>query len=137
MQGQNYGSPLYQDYLRIYAPPGSMLQTQDGWEPQGTSKAFGREVWAGFFTLSYRQTRTITLVWTVHGVAKKSKGGWDYPYTIQRQAGVQRALHLQVTLPSCAGKITTLGGLVASRPRVMSLTQTLNGDMNVGVNYTC
>ncbi len=137
MQGQNYGSPLYQDYLRIYAPPGSILQTQDGWEPQGTSKAFGREVWAGFFTLSYRQTRTITLVWTVHGVAKKSKGGWDYPYTIQRQAGVQRALHLQVTLPSCAGKITTLGGLVASRPRVMSLTQTLNGDMNVGVNYTC
>jgi serine/threonine protein kinase len=137
LQGQNYGSPLYRDYLRIYVPPGSILQTQDGWEPRGTSEAFGHEVWAGFFTLSYRQTHTITLVWTVPGAVKKGTSGWYYRYTIQRPAGVQWMLHLLVTLPSCAGRINQLGGLVSSSPQAMTLTQALNGDMNVGVDYTC
>jgi serine/threonine protein kinase len=137
LKGQYYGPPLYRDYLRVYVPPGSILQTQDGWEPRGTSQAFGREVWAGFFTLPFGQTQTITLVWTVHGAAKKGTGGWHYQYTIQRQAGIQRMLHLQVKLPSCAVKITKLGGLVPSSPQVMMLAQPLNGDMNVGANYTC
>jgi len=137
LQGQDYGSSLYRDYLRVYAPPGSKLQVQDGWESRGTSEAFGREVWAGLFTLSPRQTRTITLVWMVPGAAKKGTGGWDYQYTIQRQAGAQWTLHLQVTLPSCAGRITKLGGLVSSSPQAMTLTQLLNGDMNIGVDYTC
>ena len=137
LQGQNYGSPLYQDYLRVYVPPGSVLQTQDGWEPRGTSETFGREVWAGFFTLSYRQTHTITLVWTVPGAVKKGASGWHYQYSIQRPAGVQWMLHLQVTLPSCAERINQLGGLVSSSPQAMTLMQALNGDMNVGVDYTC
>jgi serine/threonine protein kinase len=137
LPGQNYGSSLYRDYLRVYAPPGSTLQKQAGWEPRGTSEAFGREVWAGFFTLSSGQTRTITLVWMVPGAAKKSTGGWDYRYMIQRQAGAQWMLHLQVTLPSCAGRITKLGGLVSSSPQAMTLTQSLNADMNIGVDYTC
>jgi serine/threonine protein kinase len=140
LQGQNYGSSLYRDYLRVYVPPGSVLQRQDGWEPRGTSEAFGREVWAGFFTLSYRQTQTITLVWTVHGAVKKGTSGWHYQYTIQRPAGAQWKLHLQVTLPSCAKRINQLGGLVSGSPQApqaMMLTQALNGDMNVGVDYTC
>ncbi len=137
LRGQNYGSPLYRDYLRIYVPPGSILHTQDGWEPRGMSEAFGREVWAGFFTLAFGQTRSITLVWTGHGAAKKGTGGWYYQYTIQRQAGIQWTLHLQVKLPPCAVKITELGGLVSSGPQVMKLAQSLSGDMNVGVKYTC
>ena len=137
LQGQNYGSSLYRDYLRVYAPSGSKLQAQDGWEPRGTSEAFSREVWAGFFTLTFGQTRTITLVWAVPGAAKKGTGGWDYQYTIQRQAGAQWMLHLQVILPSCAERITRLGGLLSSSPQAMTLTQSLNGDMNVGVGYTC
>src|SRR5260370_25935174 len=79
LPGQNYGSSLYQDYLRVYAPPGSKLQVQDGWESRGTSQAFGREVWAGFFTLSSGQTRTIALVWIVPGAADDGPGGWGYP----------------------------------------------------------
>jgi len=137
LQGQNYGSPLYRDYLRVYVPPGSVLQRQDGWEPLGTSEAFGREVWAGFFTLSYLQTQTITLVWTVHGAVKKGTSGWHYQYTIQRPAGAQWKLRLQVTLPSCAKRINQLGGLVSGSPQAMMLTQALNEDMNVGVDYTC
>src|SRR5258706_4329136 len=41
--GPVYGYPLYRDYVRVYIPPGSLLQKQDGWQPRGTSKAFGRE----------------------------------------------------------------------------------------------
>ncbi len=109
--GPVFGSPLYSDYVRIYVPPGSSLQTQQGWQPGGTSEAFGREVWAGSFTLSQGQTNTITLTWTEKGVAKKNAAGWHYQYLVQRQAGVTWILNLQVTLPACVVKTRTSGGL--------------------------
>ncbi len=31
--GPVYGSPLYKDYVRVYIPPHSILQKQDGWQP--------------------------------------------------------------------------------------------------------
>ena len=49
----------------------------------------------GFFTLSYGQTRTITLQWTVHDAAKKGAHGWHYAYLLQKQAGAQAALLVQ------------------------------------------
>lgn len=85
--GDVHGSSLYQDYARVYVPPGSMLQMQDGWEPRGTNTAFSRQVWAGFFTFYHGQTSTITLVWTEAGAAKKDGNVWHYRYLIQRQAG--------------------------------------------------
>src|SRR2546421_3349870 len=59
-QGLYYGPPLYQDFVRVYVPNGSVLQAQGGWEQRGTTAAFGQEVWAGFFTLPYGQTSSIT-----------------------------------------------------------------------------
>ena len=100
--GQNYGSPLYRDYVHVYVPPGSILLAQDGWQPRGTSNAFNRKVWMGYFTLSYGQTRTITLVWKVPAAASKVQSGWHYQYLVQRQAGALWKLNLQITLPSCA-----------------------------------
>lgn len=139
-RGELYnGSPLYQDYVRIYVPPGSLLQMQDRWKSQGTSQAFNREVWSGFFTLSYGQTRTITFVWTVPDATKKDANGWHYQYLIQRQAGVQWIVHLRVTLPSCA-VVTNKEGELASasgKKQIMTLSQPLTTDMNVGVDYTC
>ena len=133
------GGPLYRDYVRIYVPPGSLLQVQDGWEPRGAGEAFDREVWAGLFTLSYGQTRTITLTWVVPGAAKKDAAGWHYRYLIQRQAGVQWTVHVRMTLPSCAVVIYKDGGLMftpGSR-QVVALTQPLIEDTSVGVDYTC
>ena len=55
--GQVYGSLLYRDYVRIYVPPNSILQEQDGWQQRGTSQAFGRKVWEGLITLLLRPNR--------------------------------------------------------------------------------
>ena len=135
--GDVYGSPLYRDYARIYVPPGSSLQEQQGWQPLGTSEAFDREVWAGSFTLAYGQTDTITLTWTEKGIAKKDAAGWHYQYLIQRQAGTQWMLNVQVTLPSCVVRTQTSGGLISHNGQITTLTRSLTGDMNLGVDYSC
>lgn len=135
--GQNYGDPLYQDYVRIYAPPSSTLSKQDGWQPLGTSTAFGSQVWAGFFTLTEGQTRTVTLAWTSHGVAESYAKGWHYQYLLQQQAGVRRTLALQVILPSCAAVTNTWGGLQTKNRQEETFAQSLTQDLNVGIDYTC
>ena len=123
--------------MRVYVPTNSSLSLQDGWQPYGTSEAFGREVWAGFFTLYYGQKRTITLIWTETGVASKDANGWHYQYEIQRQAGAQWTLNLRIILPPCAVIKNKWGGLVAGNRQVAMLTQSLNEDMGVGIDYTC
>src|SRR5262249_18500863 len=68
----NYGSLwLYRDYLRVYTPPGSVLISQAGWSPVGASKAFGRTVWAGIFSLPYGKTQQVTLKWQAPNAATK------------------------------------------------------------------
>jgi hypothetical protein len=136
-RGSVYGSPLYRDYVRVYIPPHSMLQKQDGWQPRGTSQAFDREVWAGFFTLSYGRTNTITLIWKVPGVATKDVKGWHYQYLIQHQAGSQWTIDLQMKLPACAVVNNKWGGLVSSNTHTATLTQSLIEDMNLGEDYVC
>ena len=142
-QGQIYGSALYRDYVRVYVPPDSILQTQSGWQPRGISKAFGREVWAGFFTLSYSQTKTITLTWTEHAAARKDRTGWHYQYLIQRQAGSQWTVNLHVTLPECAVINKMWGGFLSPNAHnthnahKATLTQPLQEDMSLGLDYVC
>jgi hypothetical protein len=135
--GPVYGSDIYRDYVRVYTPPGSELQVQNGWQPRGSSTAFGHAVWAGFFTLSYGQTDTITLVWRVAGEATKDAKGWHYQYVIQRQAGAQWMLHLQITLPACGVIKNKWGGSVSSNKRAVLVSQSLNTDMDIGANYVC
>jgi hypothetical protein len=136
-KGPVYGSDVYRDYVRVYVPPGSVLQVQNGWQSRGTSAVFGREVWAGFFTLSYSQTNTITLVWRVPGAAVKDAKGWHYQYLLQRQAGAQWMLHLQITLPPC-GVTTHKGGVLASASmQGTTLAQPLTRDVNAGIDYNC
>jgi hypothetical protein len=135
--GQNYGRGLYRDYVRVYVPADSTLQAQDGWKQRGTSTAFGREVWAGLFTLSHGQTRIITLDWKVPSVAKKDQQGWHYQDTIQKQAGVQWKLNLRVNLPSCSVATNKWQGLLSKHTQYGILTQSLNEDLNVGVDYAC
>src|SRR5258708_5333611 len=137
-QGPLYGdSPVYQDYLRIYIPPRSTLLGQSGWQSRGVSKAFGREVWAGYFTLTYGQMDTITFIWKVPGAATKDAKGWHYQYVVQRQAGAQWTLHLQILLPSCAKMTNKLGGLASSNSRMATYARPLDADLNLSVDYVC
>jgi hypothetical protein len=135
--GQNYGSPLYRDFVHVYVPPGSVLLMQDGWQPRGASSAFNRKVWMGFFDLSYGQTRTITLEWRVPAAASKDQRGWHYQYVIQRQAGALWKLNLQVSLSSCTAMGNKWRGLVSKDKQEAALSQSLTRDLNVGVDYTC
>ena len=135
LPGRDYGVPLYRDYVRVYAPPGSILSAQDGWQPHGTSTAFGCQVWTGFITLVYGQSRTITLVWTSHNVAKKDANGWHYQYLLQRQAGTQRMLKVQVMLPLWAKVTSKLGGFVSSGTHTATLTESWDKDLSIGLDY--
>lgn len=135
--GPVYGASLYRDYVRVYVPPDSKLQTQNGWETRGTSQAFGRKVWAGFFTLSYGQTNTITLTWAESGAVKQDVYGWHYLYLIQRQAGTHWMLHVQIVLPSCASVTNKSSGLNSAGKQKITLGQTLNEDLNAVIDYSC
>jgi hypothetical protein len=137
INGQTYGRPHYRDYVRVYVPPGSVLQTQDGWQPLGTDEAFGRQVWIGYFSLDYGQTRVVTLVWTVPHVANRDAHGWHYQYLVQRQAGAQWTLHLQITPPGCAIPTNAHGGLIVKGKQVASLTRPLDEDLNLDLDYNC
>jgi len=135
LPGRDYGHPIYRDYVRIYTPPGSKLSEQQGWQPHGKTTAYGDQVWAGFFTLIYGQTRTITLIWTSYSVAKKAANDWHYQYLLQRQAGIQRTLNLQVLLPACETVVSRSGGLAPVGGSAATLTAAWNMDMNVGLDY--
>ena len=135
LPGRDYGVHLYRDYVRVYAPPGSTLSAQNGWHPRGASTASGCKVWEGFFSLIYGQTRTITLVWTSYSVAKKDANGWHYQYLLQRQAGVQRMLKVQVMLPLGANVTGKLGGFVSSSTHAAILSESWDKDLSVGLDY--
>ena len=128
---------LYRDYVRIYIPPGSTLQMQDRWIPQGVSETFGREVWSGVFTLPYGQTGPIHLIWTVPGAAIRDANGWHYHYLIQRQAGITWQLNLQVVLPSCAHVVGRLSNLALSSSHSGVLKRYLTTDLDNGMDYIC
>lgn len=136
-QQNNYGGikDRYTDYVRIYAPPGSILQSQDGWTPQGASQAFGREVWAGIFKLAYGSSGKITLTWMVHGAAIHDTHGWHYRYLLQRQAGITWKLNMQVALPGRAHITGHSGSLLLNKNG--ALAQPLTTDSRLGIDYTC
>ena len=134
--GNVYGSLLYRDYLRVYLPPDSTVSVQDGWEPHGTSATFGRKVLAGYYTLVYGQTNTITLVWMVPHAATHDAQGWHYRDEIQRQAGAQWMIHVQVLLPTNSTNMKTWGGLTAHGKIEAILNQSLEQNVIMGVDYT-
>jgi hypothetical protein len=135
--GLVYGPPLYRDYIRVYVPRGSVLQSQDGWQSQGTSDAFGHEVWAGFFTLRYGETRTITLDWRVPHAATYDGQGWRYQGMLQKQAGTRWSVDEQVQLPTCATLTNVAGGIEATGKQVAALDQMLTKNTSVTIDYTC
>lgn len=135
--GPVYGSGLYRDYLRVYVPATSVLELQQGWQARGTTQAFGQEVWAGFFTLKYGKTRTLSFTWQEPGAAKKNATGWHYQYLLQRQAGSHWNINVRLIVPSCATQISTSGGLTAQGKQVATFNQFLTKDTNLSADYRC
>jgi HPt (histidine-containing phosphotransfer) domain-containing protein len=132
----NYVAPLYRDYVRVYVPPTSVLQSQNGWQPHGSSDAFGHEVWAGFFTLTYGHTNTITLVWKSPHAATHDAHGWHYQEMIQKQAGTTRTLHMQIVLPPSARAQNMPADAKMANDASKVINQLLTQNTNITVNYT-
>lgn len=132
-----YGPTLYKDYVRVYMPSHSVLLTQNGWVSEDSGIAFGRTFWGGYFHVDYPNTGTITLVWRITGAAQKDAQGWHYSYLIQRQAGAQQNIDLQVAFPPCAAIVDMSTGVVADGKQHVYLAQALTQNTPVSIGYTC
>jgi Protein of unknown function (DUF4012) len=137
LPGKNYGSSIYGDYVRIYLPNGSTMQGQQGWVPKGESVSFEHNVWAGYISLTYGQTRTVTLTWMRPHAATQNTNDWHYQDFMQHQAGTRWQVHLHITLPSYAMVLNKEGGLAANGSRTMTLNQVMDEDFTVGLDYSC
>jgi hypothetical protein len=135
--GNDFGNPIYTDYIRVYVPPGSILYSANGWTPQGTSQKFGREVWAGYFHFSFGQTHSITLSWMVHNAVQKTGNTCHYQELIQKQAGDQWSANQFISLPSSAVISSTTGPLREKGKSQAALNQAISEDTTVGINFTC
>ncbi len=135
--GPLYGHGHYRDFIRVYMPASSKLIEQNGWDARGSSSAFGHTIQAGFITMAYGETRTITLQWMSPGAAHKNDNGWYYQELIQRQAGVQWQINVQVSLPLCARITTTQGEVKAQNKTSMTFSQLLDKDSLLGMSYGC
>ena len=132
-----YGSTVYKGYIQVYVPQGSILHAQEGWSPAASGVAFGRRFWAGNFTLSYPLTGAISLTWSLAGAAQKVGQSWQYSYLMQRQAGAQEYINLQLALPLCAFISHTSIGVVKNGKRQAHFAQLVSQDTTVGIDYTC
>jgi hypothetical protein len=138
-----YADPVaknfYRDYVRVYVPPNAVLHGQSGWDFQGISKAYGRAVFAGFFSMYYGTTEKITLTWTVPNVATSTGGIWQYQELVQRQAGVYAGWHttLQFSLPSCAKLSGTPIEVKQTGAQSLVAQWQLVSDTTIAASYTC
>ena len=133
-----YGTTnIYTDYLRLYVPPGSTLLVQSGWQPEGSSQAFGRDVWAGLMTLPFGQSQTVTLRWSTPRAATHDAAGWHYQLLVQRQAGITWNVNYRLSLPSCAHSVSDAAGLHLSAGGVASTNLALGQDTTFAVDYAC
>jgi hypothetical protein len=131
-------SMVYHDYVQLYLPPGSVVQAQSGWIEHGTLNTPQHRIMRGEFTLQKSTIpHVVTLHWIEPGVARRIEGGWRYDYTLQRQAGTQWQVDVQIKPPACAKSVKTGGGLHYDSGQSATLTQPLDQDLALTVIYSC
>jgi hypothetical protein len=136
--GDVFGNPLYRDYIQVYMPPGSQPQEQQGWDQPSTVQRSNLFIWTGILSLSYGETRTVLLSWVVpHAVQHDGQGGLHFRYLVQRQAGIERTLHLLVKLPACAVIQGTSGAAFTYSDQTVWLTQKITQNQPMSIDYTC
>ena len=137
-RNNQYGtSRIYRDYLRVYVPKGSALQSQSGWQPRGASQSFGAEVFAGISASVRRQRHgDVALVSAKRGEPVHGTN-WQYSYLMQRQAGVSWQTTVQVTLPSCAQPTGKPVGFTQTGAHTASATQAITQNTSFKLAYSC
>jgi Protein of unknown function (DUF4012) len=99
-----YGRRVYRTYLRVYTSPGAKLSALDGFSERfqqiNTSDEPGRQMWGGYIYVRDGVPYTLRLTWSTPQMATRDASGqWRYALTIQRQAGANEYLDLQVSAP--------------------------------------
>ncbi|HEY7019904.1 MAG TPA: DUF4012 domain-containing protein, partial [Ktedonobacterales bacterium] len=121
-----YGRRVYRAYLRVYTSPGAKLSALDGFSErfQQISKSDepGRQMWGGYIYVRDGVFYTLHLTWSTPQVATRDASGqWHYALTIQRQAGVNEYLDLQVSTPDATTPALSYSGPL-NNDRVFSLS---------------
>lgn len=135
--GPGYGSwgskHDYQDFLRVYAPPGSMLLGSSGWQRWAPTAAYGMMQFAGRVLVREGQSRTVTIRYRVPPTVLGSNPA-HYHITVQHQPGanltrlrlVVRGLH-GVKLTGRLGSPVSAVGTTLRLGRNASLDLPLRG----------
>jgi len=112
----------YYDYLRVYAPTGSVLRAatphptpgeyllrgeRDDGQAVTLSDEEGKTVFAQFFVVEYGQALTTCFEYDLPRVARLNEGQWHYALVIQKQPGTDSTpVSLAVVLPPGARLLT-------------------------------
>jgi hypothetical protein len=128
---------LYRDYMRIFTPGTSQLESQTGWTYTSTGNRFDRTFWGGRFDMYYGATASVKLTWVVPKAAVKSGTTWTYEYLAQRQAGITWTHNTTVVLPACAHIMGTPTALSVQNATTLAAKGTLSQDTTFAVRYAC
>jgi len=115
----------YQDFIRVYVPPGASLTSESGAVQWAPMKAYGLTQLAGRILLLEGQTRRVVFRYRVPSAVFHASGTGRYVLTIQRQPGGDLQ-HVRVTVNVDPGM--SVGSHAA---RSMSSSLTLNGTQTV------
>jgi len=156
-QANNYGgtTTLLCDYLRIYTPAGSTLQSltgiageyqptdcygdlksPDGWTNNSKLSGFGNTIWAGVLSVHYGSTQTVTATWQAPHASVKTGSSWQYNYLLQKQPGTHWHVQYTVTLPGSAKITKTAGNTQQKNTYTVSSQQDLTTNTTIAVKYT-
>lgn len=130
------GSTTYQDYVRIYIPPGSMITSQTGWIAKGTGAAFGRSYVAGLFVLPFGHQGSMMLTWTTPHVTTQQASNQRYDLFVQKQAGLAWRMQTVVNLPVCGTQIAVPAHFALTDHQAQS-SQTITQDTKFSFSYRC
>jgi hypothetical protein len=129
----------YQDYLRLYVPPDSVLAGEQGLQDAASGSGFGRTIWSGDFRLDFGHTSTLNVTWRVPHAAQSASNGanWKYQYLLQRQAGTNWQDNVQLNLAGCASFSAPAGGVRLTQPGQAVWKSPLEKDTTLSTNYAC
>ena len=141
----------YYDYLRVYVPAGSVLQSatprptpgeylirgepDDGQAVTLRDEA-GMAVFAQFFVVEYGQTLTTRFEYDLPRVARSSEGQWRYALLIQKQPGTDDTpVSLTIVLPAGAQLLAATPPPRRTDGQALSFALRLDTDILVEVVY--
>jgi hypothetical protein len=132
----------YQDYIRLYIPSdASIISLPRSLGVSGGAKTvdaeFGLKVIQGLVSEPIGTAVSLDFAWLVPHAATRTASKWVYQFSLEKQAGITRPMHVQLNLPTCSRVPgSTQGFMHASRDTFVAGSPLAN-DVTLSVQYTC